>query len=394
MTPEDLARALSAEGERVEWKQSARDGDEILRAVCALANDLGDTASTGLLVVGVDKQGTVIGTDASDAALTKLSDRLRSTKILPHPSCNVEVVQSQGKTLVLVKVAPYAVPPVVKVDGVPWVRVGASTHRANDADLARLNERRPENRLPFDLRAVASARVTDLELETLRMEYAASLGLTTSREEFPDLEPWLRQRDIVRRRDGSWEPTAGGLLVYGVDPQGFVPGAIVEFTRYAGRSIEAPIISRKTISGRLPDQLEGTWSQLQANLASVAAPADGIRSPYVPEYPLEALRELARNLIQHRMYDGTNAPSRIQWFEDRIEMTNPGGPFGQANEGEFGEHSDYRNPTVTRLLVDLGYVERLGRGVQRVRSLLAANGNPRLAVETDGFTTLAVRRRA
>jgi ATP-dependent DNA helicase RecG len=393
MRPEDLAAALAGEGERVEWKQSARDGDEILGAVCALANDLGDTGLKGFLVIGLDKHGQVVGADASDAALTKLSDRLRSTKILPHPSCGIEVVPNQGKALVVVAVAPYAVPPVVKVDGVAWVRVGPSTRRANEADLARLHERRPEARLPFDLRGVVGARVDDLELETLRMEYGASLGLATSREEFPQLEPWLRQRDIVRRRDGGWEPTGAGLLVYGMDPQSYVPGAIVEFTRYAGDSIGAPIISRKTISGRLPDQLEGTWTQLQANLVSVAAPADGVRSPYVPEYPLEALKELARNLVQHRMYEGTNAPSRVTWFDDRIEMTNPGGPFGQANEGEFGEHSDYRNPTITRLLVDLGYVERLGRGVQRVRALLAANGNPGLDVETDGFTTVVVRRR-
>jgi ATP-dependent DNA helicase RecG len=235
--------------------------------------------------------------------------------------------------------------------------------------------------------------VEDLEIETLRMQYGDSLGLATARDEFPELEPWLRQRDIVRHRDGTWEPTSAGLLVYGVDPQGHVPGAIVEFTRYAGRTIEATIVSRKTISGRLPDQLEGVWSQLQANLASVAAPEDGVRSPFVAEYPLEALKELARNLVQHRMFDGTNAPSRVSWFDDRIEMTNPGGPFGQANEGEFGEHSDYRNPTVTRLLVELGYVERLGRGVQRVRALLASNGNPELDVETDGFTTVVVRRR-
>jgi ATP-dependent DNA helicase RecG len=225
--------------------------------------------------------------------------------------------------------------------------------------------------------------VGDLDLEILRMEFGASLGLAVSPEESPQLEPWLRQRGIVRRRDGGWEPTGAGVLVYGIDPQSYVPWAIVEFTRYAGDSIEAPIISRKIISGRLPDQLRGSWTQLQANLVSVAAPADGVRSPYVPEYPLEALKELARNLVQHRMYEGTNAPSRVTWFDDRIEMTNPGGPFGQANEGEFGEHSDYRNPTITRLLVDLGYVERLGGGVQRARALLAANGNPGLDVETE-----------
>jgi ATP-dependent DNA helicase RecG len=391
--PDTLRTALAGEGGRVEWKESARDGDEILRAVCALANDLGETGETGILIVGVDKHGRPVGADASDAALTKLSDRLRSTKILPHPSCDVEVVDHVGVKLVIVTVAPYAVPPVVKVDGVPWVRVGPSTHRASEADLARLGERRPEPRLPFDLRSLPGTQTEDLDLERLRMEYSANLGLVEAKDEFPQLEPWLRQREIVKYRDGAWRPTGAGILVYGTDPQGYIPGAVVEFTRYAGDTIDAPVVSRKTISGRLPDQLEGLWTQLQANLVSVSAPAQGVRTPYVAEYPLEALKELARNLVQHRMYDGTNAPSRVSWFEDRIEMTNPGGPFGQASEGEFGAHSDYRNPTVTRLLVDLGYVERLGRGVQRVRALLSSNGNAPLEVETDGYTTLVVRRR-
>jgi hypothetical protein len=39
------------------------------------------------------------------------------------------------------------------------------------------------------------------------------------------------------------------------------------------------------------------------------------------------------------------------------------------------------------------HVEQLGRGIRRVRKLLAANGNPPLDVEVDGFTRLTVWRR-
>jgi hypothetical protein len=47
---------------------------------------------------------------------------------------------------------------------------------------------------------------------------------------------------------------------------------------------------------------------------------------------------------------------------------------------------------VTSLLAGLGYVERLGRGVRLANSLLVRNGNT-MQVETDGFTTVAVRKR-
>jgi ATP-dependent DNA helicase RecG len=97
--------------------------------------------------------------------------------------------------------------------------------------------------------------------------------------------------------------------------------------------------------------------------------------------------------VQHRLYESTHAPGRVEWYSDRIEFSNPGGPFGRASEGELGEHSDYRNPIMTAGLVEMGYVQQLGRGIRRVRLLLERNGNPSLQVEKDGFTRLTVIKR-
>ena len=62
------------------------------------------------------------------------------------------------------------------------------------------------------------------------------------------------------------------------------------------------------------------------------------------EYPLPALQQLIRNAILHRTYEGTNAPVRIYWFSDRIEIHNPGGPFGLVTKENFGQPgvTDYR----------------------------------------------------
>lgn len=228
---------------------------------------------------------------------------------------------------------------------------------------------------------------------SLRETYTADHEVDPAAESFPLLEAWLGQRDILGRIETGWVPTVAGVLVYGIEPRRLVPGAFVEFVRYAGDDFDSSVVARKTISGSLPDQLDALWTQLSNHLAEVPVEMSGIRSPYLPEYPLDTLRELARNLVQHRLYDGTNAPGRVSWLEDRIVFSNPGALFGRASEGEFGEHSDYRNPTVTRLLVELGYVERLGRGISLVRSSLRKNGNPDFAVDSDGFVTVTVRRR-
>jgi len=57
------------------------------------------------------------------------------------------------------------------------------------------------------------------------------------------------------------------------------------------------------------------------------------RSPY----PMVALQQLARNAVMHRTYEGTNAPVRIYWFDDRIEIINPGGPYGTVTVENFGK---------------------------------------------------------
>lgn len=393
MTPDELQEVFAGESERIEWKQSASDVNEILRAACALANDFGDSRRSGFIALGVAKDGRIVGLDGDlDLEQQKLSNRLSSIKLLPTPAYSIEVVDRNGRTVLIVRIDPYPVPPVVQVDGVAWVRKGTVTERAREADLIRLRERRPEARQPFDHRTVPGASLGDLRASSFQAMYLAALEGNHDPGSFPDIESWLTRKDLGRHVQANWVPNATAILLFGESPQVFFPGAVVEFVRYGGTDVEAPVVVRKTVAGTLSDQLESLWAQLSAHLASVPAPANGIKTPYRPEYPLEALKELARNLVQHRLYEGTNAPARVEWFDDRIVFSNPGGPFGHASEGEFGSHADYRNPTLTRWLVELGYVEQLGRGIRLAHRMLAQNGNPEMEVETDGYTIVSLRR--
>lgn len=393
MTPEELHEALAGESERVEWKRSQADASDILHAACALANDLADSRRPGFLVLGIANDGQIVGLLGDlDEEQQKLANRLSSTRLLPTPTYSMEAVERGGGILLIVRIEPYPVPPVVMVDGTAWIRRGTVTERAREADLLRLRERRPENRQPFDYRLLPEASLSDLQLSILRPLYETAKEIDHDPGSFPDLETWLTSKDLGRVLPKGWTPNAAAILLFGEGPQRFIPGATVEFVRYGGMDVDSRVVLRKTIIGTLPDQVEALWAQLSAHLGSVPALAEGIRTPYRPEYPLEALKELARNLLQHRLYEGTNAPARVEWFDDRIVFSNPGGPFGHASEGDFGSHADYRNPTITRWLVVLGYVEQLGRGIRLVQRMLAQNENPGLEVETDGYTIVTVRR--
>ena len=88
------------------------------------------------------------------------------------------------------------------------------------------------------------------------------------------------------------------------------------------------------------------------------------------------MRELGLNAVMHRTYEGTNAPVRINWFTDRVEILSPGGLYGQVTPDNYERVSDYRNPVIAEAMKVLGYVERFGTGIARANAALRANGNP------------------
>jgi ATP-dependent DNA helicase RecG len=63
---------------------------------------------------------------------------------------------------------------------------------------------------------------------------------------------------------------------------------------------------------------------------------------------------------------------------DRVEIQNPGGPFGQVNRDNFGQPgiTDYRNPNLAEAMKNLGYIQRFGIGISLARKELQKNGNP------------------
>jgi ATP-dependent DNA helicase RecG len=298
-----------------------------------------------------------------------------------------------GRTILVLEVASYPAPPVVEHNGHAYVRIGTTTRRATHADLARLNERRPENRQPFDTRPMPSATEHDLDLVGAKRDYEELRNVDAHIDSFPAFEAWLAQRQLGSMKSGRFTPNAAAILILGKSPQDLIPAAKIDLVRYAGTDRDARVVSRRPATGTLRDQLEVGWNWIALQTGEVPEGPSGIRSGFVPDYPVEALKELLRNLVQHRIYEGTHAPGRVEWFDDRIEFSNPGGPFGRAAEGTFGTHSDYRNPLITKLLTDSGHVQQLGRGVQRTRIQLEKNGNPALEAETDGFTRLIVRSR-
>ncbi|MEW8092353.1 MAG: ATP-binding protein, partial [Candidatus Thiodiazotropha endolucinida] len=100
------------------------------------------------------------------------------------------------------------------------------------------------------------------------------------------------------------------------------------------------------------------------------------------------------NAVLHRSYEGTNAPIRVYWFNDRIEIISPGGPYGNVTPENFGEPgiTDYRNPNIADVLKTFGYIQAFGRGIATARREMDKNGNPKLEFTVNSSTVLCTLR--
>jgi ATP-dependent DNA helicase RecG len=133
--------------------------------------------------------------------------------------------------------------------------------------------------------------------------------------------------------DGT--PTVTAILMLGTEPRAWLRGAYIQFLRIAGPNLTDPVISHREISGTLGDQLRQIDEVVELNIVRPAAVGGPTRIE-APDYPIEALRQLVRNAVMHRSYEGTNAPARVTWFDDRVEIQSPGGPYGEVTKERFG----------------------------------------------------------
>jgi ATP-dependent DNA helicase RecG len=388
----ELEGLLDSESDRVERKRSAADADKIHETICAFANDLPGHGAPGVLFVGLNPDGTCAGLTIDDELLLQLSALRDDGLILPLPSMVVQKRSLRGCDLAVIFVEPSRCLPV-RYRGRVCVRVGPRRATASADEERQLIERQRAFNLPFDAREAPSATMTDLDVSYAHDEYlpTAIAPEVIAQNERP-IEHQLRSIHFL---GPTGTPTHVGLLVAGIDPLSWMPGAYIQFARFSGTELTDPIRDQKTVAGRLGDVLRRIDEILQAHNQVGISFTGGPVEQRQAEYPLPALQQLVRNAIMHRNYDGTNAPSRVYWFDDRIEIHSPGGPYGQVSRENFGQPyaNDYRNPHVAEAMRTLGFVQRFGIGIATARRELARNGNPPVEFDVQAAAILATVRR-
>ncbi|MBI4769881.1 MAG: transcriptional regulator, partial [Chloroflexi bacterium] len=182
----------------------------------------------------------------------------------------------------------------------------------------------------------------------------------------------LLARGCLRPEGGEPRPTVAGLLLFGRRPQRWAPGADVQAARFSGREMSDQFV-REAIPGTLPEQLQRASAFLAENVRRVAR-LTGLTREEQPDLPLEAVREVVVNAVAHRDYAIRGDNIRVLLFSDRLEVFSPGRLPGPVTVANIAEARFSRNAAIVQVLADMGYIERLGYGVDRLLALMRRAG--------------------
>jgi ATP-dependent DNA helicase RecG len=341
------------EGKTLEFKQDLSSPKNMLKTLVAFANTAG-----GRLIIGVeDDSKEVIGvTDPLDEE--ERICNLIADSIKPRLVPNVELISFEDKTLLVVEVYPSGSRPHClksegSADGV-YVRLGSTNRKADRELIAEL--KRSVAGTYFDEQALPDRTVDDLDFE------AAAVCFERHRKLMKNELESLR---LVVKYQGHLVPTVGGMLLFGKDRELIFPDAWIQCGRFIGKD-KADIFDHIDIHDHLPIAVERVMEFFKKH-AMRGADFSELRRKDVWSIPLTILREAVVNAVVHADYSQRGAPIRIAFFDDRIEIENPGILLpGMTVEDMLQGVSRIRNHVIARVFRELDLIEQWGSGVRRM----------------------------
>lgn len=316
--------------------------------LAGMANSVG-----GVVLLGISpRSGHIQGIEDPE----EVRDRVFQATLMADPALVLplpRLIQVDQMQVVWITVPP-GLPHVYSLEGRYLGRDGTQTNPLSARQLRQLLLERGV--VQFESQTPPNATLDDLDWQKVG-EYIKTLKLPE--EESP--ENILIQRGCLGR-DGH--PTYAALLLFGRYPQQWLPNATILATRFSG-VIYADRFLKQDISGTLPEQIRQVEAFTRQNLRSVVR-LMGLTRQETTEYPLEAVREILVNAVVHRDYNLQGDNIHLNLFADRIEVQSPGGLPGPVTLDNLLDARFSRNAVIVQVLSDLGFVERLGYGLDRV----------------------------
>ena len=378
------------ESENIERTRAFDKVDKMGQAICAFANDLGDRKQRGYLLLGVEDDGSFSGKRISDEQFTALGGFKTEGQLLPPPSLSVYYESFAEGDVAVIEVYPSSYPPI-KFKGQVWVRVGPRKALANNDDIHILEEKRQRSAPRFEIMPCADASLEDLNLDLFRNIYLPrAIQAEVIDDDTRPIEDQLASLRFYDRQNKL--PTNLGMLLFGKHPEMFIPSAYLQYVKFNGKDNGSEILAEHAYKGPLLRVIDELNSFVKVGIAAPRpVKVSALQEEIVSMYPDWAVRELLLNAIIHRDYQIGNAPVKFYDYNNiRLELSNPGGLYGQVNADNFPFVNDYRNPLLAEAMKIMGYVNKYNRGIAKVKTEMDKNGNPAPIFDVNKLTEFRV----
>ena len=182
----------------------------------------------------------------------------------------------------------------------------------------------------------------------------------------------------------------GAAMFFGKQPERKFPHAVTRCVLFKGTT-KVYIIDDKTFGGPLYQQYLQAMVWLESKL-QVAYKIEGAGPrEEIWEIPLTVFKEAIINALSHRDYYEQGATITIEMFDDRVEVSNPGGLLPIVAK-DFGHKSMTRNPLIFGLFTRMHLVERVASGIPRMQEAMKEANLPEPEFHTDGMFTVVFKR--
>ena len=397
---EFLELLLNGENSGVEFKRDDIPPERLAAEIVALLNLEG-----GRILLGVENDRSVSGLTRDPDKAEEWVMEVARVHVLPAVIPYWETLEWEPAAIVGVISLPADAPdkPYKAKRGPSWVtrtRVGTTTRDATREEEERLYQQ--SGRFRYGLKPTPGATIDAFDQRRLRDYFGRVLqGNVPPDDDFDQWEQLLCNLELARESAGYVNATVDGMLLFGVNPNRFLPqsgiraicypGEEPDYATRADEDLKGPLVPLGNTDGLMvePGIVDRAWDFVRRN-TTPSAYLEGARRVDRWEYPEEVVREAVVNALVHRDYSVAGTDIMLSIYSNRFEILSPGRLPNTVTTAGIKVGMRYaRNQTLVNVMRDYGYVDARGMGVRSkiIPGMRAHNGTePDLIEEEHRFT--------
>ena len=369
---EQELKVLLEEGEgfNLEFKEKISGLD---KEITAFSNSSG-----GRILVGITDRGNI--KELEKAKMNSLKSEIQSIARNIEPSVKIEI--ENFKNILIINV-PISVNRPHQCSSGFYLRQGANSQKMTRNEI--LSTFEEGGNIRFDEQKAIEFNISkNLDNSKVKM-FWKQLGISSN----ATVKNILFNLGVMRGKPEVINNA--GVLLFSKDLSRIFYHTVISCALYKGTD-KLYVIDKKDFNQDLLASVESSMQFLKQHLNIRQVMTGNPKREDIPEIPYEVLREGIINAVIHRNYFEKGANILIEVFDDRIDISNPGGLIKGLSKKDFGQRSLCRNPVLAGLFQRIGFIEKMGTGIRKMKALSKAAGLKLPRFEYNGFFTVTFLR--